>query len=163
MEGLLKGRLKEILKDAKVFSEKQNYYVDKSISLNKEIKKKITDNPKLTYKDFKEELTSIEKYFFYSSLLAQNTSKYHIQLSMLYQLAKLEKIDLELPEEDKSFLDFTVESDFDLFRVDKGEVKIVNNDYMKSINENIEKRSEQEREEHFKRMITDPNFQSLEV
>lgn len=163
LEGVLKGRLKEVLKDTKVFIDKQDSYRDKSLELTKSIKKRLNEDSNLGYEDFKDELITIEKNFFFDNLLAQNTSKYNVQLSILFQIAKLGEVDLGLDEEDIKILEHTLKTDFDLFKVTNGEVSYINNDFVKSIIDRIEQKDDKDREEHFNRMLQDPSFQELEV
>jgi len=163
MKGIIEGRFKELLKDTKSFMEKQDFFRMKNVEITKKIKKKYDDNKDLKASEVKEELISLEKFFFFDNLLVQNTSKYTIQLSQLYQIIKLGKLEIDISEEDKSLLEDIVSSDFDLFKVEGSEVKTVSNEYTKSIIQGIESRKPTELEDHFNRMISDPGFQSIEA
>lgn len=155
--------LKGVLKDLKPFMEKQDTFRNKSIDVSKKIKKRLDENKDLKASDFNEELTSLEKFYFFDSLLGQNTMKLATQASILYQVCLLEKIELDLNEEEVKLLEGLVKDDFNLFSYEKGEIKLSNNDYTNSIIKSIESRDSKVREVNFQNMIKNPEFQNLEV
>jgi len=129
----IKNTLVDRLEQVKEFSKLYEEYQKVIVNLITDIQA----NPK-TEADHKDTVLKFRDYGMKVELMKQSISSLTNRLVELYTLIKISGIEIPLEDRDVNFLDGAMKNgSLDLFRVEKGELKVMNADYHDMVMQSI--------------------------
>lgn len=138
----IKGRVTGLLEEVKTFGseiESKN-----AVKFSKAKKVNESKGKEGSYKDFKEDLKSINKNHYLVYLYEESMKGKIGRLIEIYSVAKAFDIELGLSEEQEAMAENIYSGNGDLFTVSKGKVEVVNQDLYTKMMEGVEKNSNSE-------------------
>ena len=150
LENNFKNTFTDRLNQMKSFSSTMNTKNTEMVDLLK----KIQGSPERTVEEATDDVIAYREVATLLVLMQQNVSDIVSRLIEMFTIAKISELDLGLDEKDEKFMISTAESgDLDMFRMEKGEVIIVNKRVHSEIMGKVKQFGEGELESMYKQIL----------